>query len=189
MALYVFVFLLVVCLLLLLVRRGVWTGSIFSLPPHRAGQAQLTPRLLKPRCPDDCPACGLASLPSSAREPAHAPVRRLSRGQKPARSPQTHPHRGLRLSEPAVCVLREHRCALPRGFSVMASMDKPSASRPFGVRRAAPRSRARRNTPLYRLKTPSQQIAVVRITRWPRGSTLPRLRGSSAFDTPRSPPG
>jgi IS1 family transposase len=36
-----------------------------------------------------------------------------------------------------------------------------SRSRRFGVRPAIPRSRARRNTPLYRLKTPSQQVAMV----------------------------
>jgi IS1 family transposase len=43
----------------------------------------------------------------------------------------------------------------------MASMGMPSGSRPFAVRLVTPRSRARRNTPLYRLKTPSQQVAVV----------------------------
>ena len=33
------------------------------------------PRLLKPRCPDDCPACCLASRPASSGEPATLPVR------------------------------------------------------------------------------------------------------------------
>jgi hypothetical protein len=51
----------------------------------------------------------------------------------------------------------------------MASMAMPSGFRPFEVLLAAPRSRARRNTPLYRLKTPSHQIAMVRITRWLKG--------------------
>src|SRR5205085_7182619 len=37
-----------------------------------------------------------------------------------------------------------------------ASMAKPSASRPFEALPAVPPSRARRNTPLYRLKTPSR---------------------------------
>src|SRR5438105_130217 len=45
--------------------------------------------------------------------------------------------------------------------SAMASMGMPSASRRFAVKPAAARSRARRNTPLYRLKTPSHQIAMV----------------------------
>src|SRR6266567_4960348 len=43
----------------------------------------------------------------------------------------------------------------------MASTAMPSPFRPSAVRPAVPRSRARRNTPLYRLKTPSQQVAVV----------------------------
>lgn len=33
----------------------------------------------------------------------------LERGEKPPRSPQTREHRGLRLSKPAVRVLRHHR--------------------------------------------------------------------------------
>jgi IS1 family transposase len=36
-----------------------------------------------------------------------------------------------------------------------------SGFRPFGVRPVAPHSRARRDTPLYRLKTPSHQVAMV----------------------------
>ena len=63
----------------------------------------------------------------------------------------------------------------------MASMAVPSTSRRFEVLPAAPRSRARRHTPLYRLKTPSHQIAMVRITRWPKGWTLPRPRVSQGY--------
>ena len=40
-------------------------------------------------------------------------------------------------------------------------MASSSASRRFAVRPAVPHSRARRNTPFYRLKTPSHQVAVV----------------------------
>ena len=43
----------------------------------------------------------------------------------------------------------------------MASMAVSSASKPFEVLPAVPRSRARRHTPWYRLKTPSHQIAIV----------------------------
>ena len=45
---------------------------------------------------------------------------------------------------------------------------------------------ARRNTPLYRLKTPSHQIAMVRISRWPKGWILRLPSVSSAFDKPPS---
>ena len=40
---------------------------------------------------------------------------------------------------------------------------------------------ARRNTPLYRLKTPSHLVAVVRITRWPKGWTHLRPNGSQGY--------
>ncbi len=45
---------------------------------------------------------------------------------------------------------------------------------------------ARRHTPLYRLKTPSHQIAMVRISRWPKGWMLPPQSVSSAIGKPRS---
>jgi IS1 family transposase len=48
---------------------------------------------------------------------------------------------------------------------------------------------ARRHTPFYRLKTPSHQIAVVRITRWPKGWIFRLPNGSSATDKPPSSPG
>jgi len=99
-----------------------------------------------------------------------------------------HPgeHRGLCLSQPAVPVLRDHRRFHPCVFREIANMAALNRSRRFAVRPAAPPSRARRNSTLYRLKTPSQQIAMVRITHWPKGWTLPRPRGSSAFGKPPS---
>ena len=42
------------------------------------------------------------------------------------------------------------------------------------------------STPFYWLKTPSQQIAVIRISRWPKSWIPQRLPGSSAFDKPPS---
>jgi hypothetical protein len=72
MALHVYVFLLVVCLLSLArLGRLDW----FDLQPSSSrGGAKRTAlhRLLKPRSPDDCPACRLASTPSSGGEPAPA---------------------------------------------------------------------------------------------------------------------
>ena len=43
----------------------------------------------------------------------------------------------------------------------MARMARPSASKRFEALPAVPRSRARRHTPLYRLKPPSHLIAMV----------------------------
>ena len=71
MALHVFVFLLVVCLLLCL--APLWRhGWLHFQPCSTRGGAQRSTlhRLLKPRCPDDCPACRLASPAPSALVPA-----------------------------------------------------------------------------------------------------------------------
>lgn len=77
MALHVFVFvvLLVVCLLFSLTL--LWLLDWVPLRPSssRGGAKRNTlHRLLKPRTPDDCPACRLGSRPWSGRGPAPAPV-------------------------------------------------------------------------------------------------------------------
>src|SRR6266699_2808869 len=71
MTLYVFKFLFVVCLLLSLAL--LWRLDWFPLRPSSSkGGAKRTTlhRLLKPRCPDDCPACRLASTSSSGADPS-----------------------------------------------------------------------------------------------------------------------
>ena len=109
MALYVFVFLFVGCLLLslALLWRLDWLRFRPSSSPEGARCSTL-PRRLKPRSSDDCPACRLASTPTSASGPAPALVRRLSRGEKPPGSTKAREHRGLHLPQSAVCVLRDH---------------------------------------------------------------------------------
>src|SRR5258707_7028269 len=86
MALHVYVFLLVVCLLSLArLGRLDW----FDLQPSSSrGGAKRTAlhRLLKPRSPDDCPACRLASTPSSGGEPA--PARPWREGESRRRATQ-----------------------------------------------------------------------------------------------------
>ncbi len=71
MALHVFVFLLVVCFLLSLAL--LWRLDWFPLrsSSSRAGAKRSTLyRLLKPRCPDDCPTCRLGPTPLSSGGPA-----------------------------------------------------------------------------------------------------------------------
>jgi len=65
MAFHMFVFLLVVCPLLSLARLGCldWLHLRPSSPRGGAKRSTLH-RLLKPRSPDDCPACRLGSPPS-----------------------------------------------------------------------------------------------------------------------------
>jgi hypothetical protein len=75
MAFHVFVFLLVVCLLLSLARLGRHDWLHHRPASSRGGVKRSTlHRLLKPRCPDDCPACRLASTPSSGGGPVLASV-------------------------------------------------------------------------------------------------------------------
>src|SRR5260221_11993046 len=76
MALHVFLFLLVVCLLLSLAL--LWRLDWLHLQrSHSRGRAihSTAQRHLKPRSPHDCPACRLASTPSSGVGPAPLPVR------------------------------------------------------------------------------------------------------------------
>ena len=76
MSVHMFLLLLVVGLFLLLVKLGRldWLHLRPSYSPGWVKRSRL-PRLLKPRCPDDCPACHLASAASSAAGPTPLPVR------------------------------------------------------------------------------------------------------------------
>src|SRR5947209_20286926 len=108
MSLHVFVFLLVVFLLLLArLGRLDWFPLRPASSPGGAKRSTL-PRLLKPRSPDDCPACRLASPASSTGGPAPLPVRPWSEVKSRRGAPQTHRHRWVRLSEPAVPVLWQY---------------------------------------------------------------------------------
>jgi hypothetical protein len=95
---------------------------------------------LKPRCPDDGPACRLAAPPSSSGGPAPADVASLAPGQKPAGSPQAREYGGLRLSQPAVSILRDQRCSHACGFLAMAPLVALSGSRRLEALPATPRS-------------------------------------------------
>jgi hypothetical protein len=60
-------------------------------------------------------------------------------------------------------------------------MAMPSASRPFAPQACRTTFSARRPTPLYRLKTPSHQIGMVRISRSQKGWILPPPSGSQGY--------
>ncbi len=76
MPVHMYVFLLVVCLLLCLARLGRHDGLHLQPCASRGGAKRSTlHRLLKPRCPDDCPVCRLASFASLGGGPGSAPVR------------------------------------------------------------------------------------------------------------------
>ncbi len=105
----VFVFLLVVCPFLCLAL--LWRHDWFHLRPSssRGGAKRGTlHHLLKPRSPDDCPACRLGSTPSMGGGTASTEAASLEWGEKPPESSQAHRYRRLRLSEPAVPLLWHH---------------------------------------------------------------------------------
>src|SRR5258708_12899919 len=95
MAFYVFLFLLVFFLLLSLAL--LWRLSWFHLQPSHSQAAKrrtLVQRLLKPRSPDDCPACRLASTPSSGADPVLAPMRPCRPLKSPPAPPTPRPTAG-----------------------------------------------------------------------------------------------
>jgi hypothetical protein len=106
-------------------------------------------RLLKPRCPDDCPACRLVSTASSGGGPAPLPVRPW-------------------------CEVKSRRGASKRVNTEGFACPNPQCAY-FGITDAQIHALVgdgthghaeqiqtfRRHTPLYRLKTPAHQIAMV----------------------------
>ena len=134
------VFLLVVCFFLSLTL--LWRLDWFPLRPSSSrGEAKRSTlhRLLKPRTPDDCPACRLASTPSSGGGPASAPVRPGARSKAGEEPPSAYPPKAS-----PVLIRSAPTSATPMLSSTpssgMASMAVPSRSRRFDARPAAPRS-------------------------------------------------
>ena len=157
----VFVLLLLVCLLLLLVRLG--RLGWFSLQPFSSkGVAKRSRlhRLLKARTPDDCPICRLTSPALSIGVPAQVPVR-------PWREVKS------RRGAPKRINTEDFACPNPQcqyfgntdsHFHALVGDGKHGRAeqiQTFRCQACRTTFSARRNTPLYRLKTPSQQVAVV----------------------------
>jgi IS1 family transposase/transposase-like protein len=117
-------------------------------------------RHLKPRCPDDCPACRLASIPSSGGGPAPLAVRSW---------PEVKSRRGApKRIDTAGFACPNHQCPYfgitdAQIHALVGDGKHGSAERIQTFRCQACHSTftARRHTPLYRLKTPSHQIAMV----------------------------
>src|SRR6266567_8169094 len=161
MSVHVFVFLLVVCLLFSLAL--LWRLDWFPFrPSSSAGGAKrsMFHRLLKPRTPDDCPACHLAFPASSTRGPAPAPVRPWREVKSRRGAPKHIPTEGFACPNQQCLyfgITDAHRHAL-------VGDGKHGQAEPiqtFRCQACRTTFTARRNTPLYRLKTPSKQIAVV----------------------------
>ena len=161
MSVPVYVFLLVVCLLLLLalVRRLCW----FHLGPSptRGGAKRIRlPRRLKPRSPDDCPACRLASPPSSAGVPAPVPVRPWSEVKSRRGAPKRISTEGFACPNQQ-CPYFGKTDAHVHALVGDGKHGRAERIQTFRCQKCRTTFSARRDTPLYRLKTPSHQVAVV----------------------------
>jgi transposase-like protein len=117
-------------------------------------------RLLKPRSPRDCPACRLSCTLSSGVEPVPPPVRPWSEVKSRRGAPKRVNTEGF--------ACPNHKC--PYAGITDADIHALVGDGTHGLAERIQTFRcqachttfsARRDTPLYRLKTPSHQIAVV----------------------------
>jgi IS1 family transposase/transposase-like protein len=161
MAFHVYVYLLVVFFILCLAL--LWLLCWFPLRPSTSsGKAKRTTvqRLLKPRCPDDCPACRLGSRPSSAGGQASAPVRPWREVKSRRGAPKRVNTEGY------ACPNRQCRYFgnTDAHFHALVGDGKHGRAeqiQTFRCQACRMTFSARRDTPLYRLKTPSYHVAMV----------------------------
>jgi IS1 family transposase/transposase-like protein len=161
MSVYVFVFLLVVCLLFSLAL--LWQLDWFPLRLSSSkGEAKRTTlhRLLKPRSPDDCPACRLASTPSPAVRPASAPVRPWCEVKSRRGAPKRVNTAGFACPNRS-CLYFGNTDDQFHALVGDGKHGRDERIQTFRCQACRTTFSARRDTPLYRLKTPSQQVAVV----------------------------
>ncbi len=161
MSVHVYVFLLVVCLLFSLARLG--RLDLFHLRPcsSRGGAKRSTlHRLLKPRCPDDCPACRLASPASSGGEPAPAPVRPWCEVKSRRGVPKRINTEGFACPNQQ-CLYFGITDAHLHALVGDGKHGRAEPIQTFRCQACHSTFTSRRNTPLYRLKTPSDQVAMV----------------------------
>jgi transposase-like protein len=161
MALHVFVFLLVVCLLLSLARLGrlCW----FQLRPSSSRGGAIhsrAQRLLKPRTPLDCPDCRLCCTHSSVVEPAPTPVRPWREVKSRRGAPKRVRTDGFACPNPQ-CAYFGNRDAHVHALVGDGKHGQAECIQTFRGPACRTTFSARRHTPMYRLKTPSQQVAMV----------------------------
>jgi hypothetical protein len=140
-----------------------WRLDWFHRRPSSSGvwaKRTTVQRLLKPRSPDDCPACRLASTASSDGEPAPSPVCPWREVKSRRGAPKQIPTEGY--------ACPNQQCAYfgitdAHIHALVGDGKHGQAERIQTFRGPACRTTfsARRHTPLYRLKTPTHQIAMV----------------------------
>src|SRR5215471_8161341 len=117
-------------------------------------------RILKPRCPDDCPACRLASSASSAAGPVPAQVRPWSEVKSRRGAPKRIDTEGFACPNPQ-CQYFGNTDALFHALVGDGTHGRAEAIQTFRCQACRTTFSARHDTLLYRLKTPSHQVAMV----------------------------
>jgi len=161
MALPVSMFLLVVCIFLS--QALFWRLCWF---PHRPSSSRggargsTLLRLLKPRSSDDCPACRLASPASSGGGLAPLPVRPWREVKSRRGAPKRIDTEGFACPNPQ-CAYFGITDAHIHALVGDGKHGRAERIQTFRCQACHSTFTARRHTPLYRLKTPSHQIAMV----------------------------
>src|SRR5215472_10137224 len=161
MPVHVDVILLMVCLLLCLAL--LWRLDWLHLRPcsSRGGvKRSILHPLLKPRTPDDCPACRVTSTASSGRESAPALVRPWSEVKSRRGAPKRIPTEGFACPNPQ-CRYFGNTDAREHALVGDGKHGKAEPIQTFRCQACRTTFTSRRHTPLYRLKTPSHQVALV----------------------------
>jgi hypothetical protein len=148
---YLLVFMLICSLALLCALCWPHPGPV----PLRAAKVRTRlHRLLKPRSPDDCPACHLASAPSSRGGPAPLPARPWSEVKSRRGAPKRIHTDGYACPNQQCAyfgITQAHIHALVGD----GKHGQAEQIQTFRCQACRTTFSARRNTPLYRLKTPS----------------------------------
>jgi IS1 family transposase len=152
-----FLFFLILCL--------AWLWQLYWLRHNplrsRGGAIHTTiQRLLKPRTPRDCPACRLSSTLDERAEPAPLPVRPWREVKSRRGAPKRIETQGFACPNQQCSyfgITDAHIHALV-GDGTHGRVEQIQT---FRCQACHSTFTARRHTPLYRLKTPSQQVAMV----------------------------
>jgi IS1 family transposase/transposase-like protein len=161
MALHLFVFLLVVCLLLALALLwGLCWNPLRPSSPRGGAKRSSLPRMLKPRTPDDCPACRLGSPSSLGGGTVSEPVRPWCEVKSHRGAPKRIETEGFACPNQQ-CPYFGNTDARIHALVGDGKHGQAEQIQTFRCQACRTTFSARCNTPLYRLKTPSQQVAVV----------------------------
>jgi IS1 family transposase len=161
MTFHVFLFLLLSLFLLCLAwlcRRSLLHRG---LAHGRAGKVHpVVHRLLKPRTPHDCPACCHSSTFSPVAGPTPLPVRPWSEVKSRRGAPKRIDTQGFACPNRA-CLYFGITDAHMHALVGDGKHGRAEQIQTFRCQACHTTFSSRRNTPLYRLKTPSQQVAMV----------------------------